>query len=285
MASKIDAAYRRDPDNAFLIFQNALAESQLGHFERALELNESLAAVLPPSAEAAAQKAFLLQGLGRTAEAETLLKESARSEPYYFQTYTLLGQLWAKTNQWAPALEYFSALVAGMPDSRAVRHVYADLLNAHGDAAAAEAQWRAILQMVPDDEGALRPLLRQLGQRRMTDAAVDLMLAAYAYNPRDYMNNQMLVAIYDARDDTANTVKYMRALASSGPVNAQLHLDLARALEKLGRTEEAQRALLAAKKTAAEEHDVESEKTADELLRRTSYPSEAGRKLPKASRP
>jgi tetratricopeptide (TPR) repeat protein len=285
VAAKMEAAYRRQPDNAFLIFQTALAESEQGHLERALELNESLDAVQPPSAEAAAQKAFLLQRLGRTAEAEALLLASARSEPYYFQTYTLLGQLWAATGRFAPALDFFAALVARMPDSRAVRHIYADLLNAHGDAAAAEAQWRAILQMMPDDEGALRPLLHRLGQRQMPDAALELMLTAYAYNPRDFMNNQWLVAIYDARGDTANTVKYMRALAASGPVNAQLHLDLARALEKLGRKEEAKIALLTAKKIASAEHDEGSEKTADELLQRPGYFSEKSEKFPKASRP
>lgn len=269
-AAKIEAARRRNPDNAFRTVQAALVASQLGDFKRALVLNDGLGALEPPCAETAAQKAFLLQNLGRNSEAEAVLLASAQSEPYYFQTYTLLGQLWASTGQFAQALEYFGALSARMPASRAVRHTYAELLNAHGDADAAEAQWRAILQMVPDDAGALRPLLRQLGQRGKADEALALMLAAYAYNPRNYKNNELLVAMYDARGDLENTVKYMRALAASGPVNAQLHLDMARALESLGRMAEAKLALLAAKKSALATHDEATADAADKRLRQSA---------------
>jgi tetratricopeptide (TPR) repeat protein len=239
VATQIEDARQRNPGSGFLIFQAAVAESELGHFAHALALNDQLATVQPPSAEAAAQRAFILQGLGRRAEAEAVLLASAEAEPYYFQTYALLAQLWSATGELNKALDYFSKLVARMPESRGARHPYAEALMAHHDVAGAEAQWRAILRMVPDDEGALRPLLRVLGERGKTDEALELMLAAFAYNPRNYRNNEMLVAMYDARGDLANMTTYMRALADSGPVNPQLYVDLAAALEKLGRHDEA----------------------------------------------
>ncbi|MEO6002560.1 MAG: hypothetical protein ABIZ04_15875 [Opitutus sp.] len=282
-AAKIEAAHRRNPDNAFLLFQSAASASELGDLKRALALNEGLAAIEPPSGESAAQKAYLLQGLGRTAEAEAVLLASAASEPYYFQTYALLGQLWASTGQLPRALEYFAGLSARMPDSRAVRHTYADLLAAHGDVDAAEMQWREILRVTPDDAGALRPLLRRLGQRGKPDEAIDLMLAAHAYNPRDFKNNEMLVAMYEARGDLVNTVKFMQALAASGPVNAQLHVDLAQGLKKLGRNQEAEIALRAAKQVDLPTPDEVSPKSGVEFLRRARDPSavhEAPKKVP-----
>ena len=268
VAAKVAAAHERDPENAFLIFQTALVEAQQRHFDRALALNESLADVEPPSAEASAQKAFLLQSLGRINEAEAVLLASARSEPYYFQTYQLLGGLWASTGRTAQALDYFAGLVKRMPGSRGARHLYADFLERKGDLAGAEAQWRAILQMVPDDEGALTSLLQALERRGANDEALSWMLAAFAYNPRDYANNGRLVALYDARGDLADTVKYMRALAASGPVRAQLHLDLGAALEKLGRAGEAAIAYRAAAKAAVEQQDAAANETAVAALRR-----------------
>ncbi|HWA86485.1 MAG TPA: tetratricopeptide repeat protein, partial [Opitutus sp.] len=174
---------------------------------------------------------------------------------YYFQTYEMLARLWAATGQAGNALDFFAALVDRMPGSSTARHIYASLLEAKGDTAAAEAQWRAILRTVPDDEAVLAPLLQRLQQRGKPDEALALMLAAQAYNPRNFRNNERLVAFYDARGDAANMVKYMRALAASGPVNAQLYLDLGGALEKLGRDDEARIAYRAAEKTAAGQHD------------------------------
>ena len=47
----------------------------------------------------AVQRAFLLQELKRTNEAEELLLQAAAAEPYYFQTYGLLASLWAATGR------------------------------------------------------------------------------------------------------------------------------------------------------------------------------------------
>ena len=268
MAAKIEAARERDPASAFAIFQAAQIEAVEGRFAAALALNETLDTAEPPSAEDDAQRAFLLQALGRTNEAEAVLRAAARREPYYFQTYQLLARLWAATGRAGKALDYFAALVDRMPGSSTARHIYAGLLAAKGDTAAAEAQWRAILQKVPDDEAALAPLLQRLEQGGKPTEALGLMLAAYAYNPRNFRNNERLVAYYDARGDAANTVKYMQALAASGPVNAQLYLDLAQRLEKLGRAVEARIALRQAQRTATDQNDAAAEQAAAAALQR-----------------
>jgi tetratricopeptide (TPR) repeat protein len=235
MAEQVDAARRRDPANAFLIYHLAVIKTQLGDLAGALALNDRLLAVQPPSPEQAAQRAYLLEGLHRSGEAEAQLLASARSAPFYFQTYALLGSLWSATGQVPKALGYFAGLVARMPDSQGARLTYAQLLGVSGDEGAAERQWREILRLTPDAEAALAPLLQQLDDRHDGPAELTLLLNAFAYNPRSYANNARLLEYYDERNDLPNTVKFMQALAASGPVKAALHFDLAVRLRQLGR--------------------------------------------------
>ncbi len=266
-AAKIEAALDRNPGDGFLTFHAGMIEARLGRLDRALELSEALRRIEPPSPEQAAQKAFLLERLQRPREAEQVLLGSVRTDPYYFQTYALLGQLWIATGEKPKAQRYFEALIRRMPDSRAIRHPYAQLLVADGDWAGAEQQWRAVLRTTPDDEGALAPLVQRLVQRGEREAALELMLRAHAYNPRDYANNERLIEVYDAQGDTERTVRYMQDLAASGPVSATLHADLAARLGQLGRKREMRIELHRAQRAAAEQGDEALLKQMNEALR------------------
>ena len=73
---------------------------------------------------------------------------------------------------------------------------------------------------MPDDERALLPLIEDHFQHERYDEALDLMLAAHAYNPRNFANNDRLVQMYQQRGDTAATLRFMRDLMASGPVSA-----------------------------------------------------------------
>jgi tetratricopeptide (TPR) repeat protein len=243
VAAAVGEARRRDPTNLFLWSHESVVRAQLGETGKALELNTLLAGMEPASPELAAQRGFFLERLGRESEAERVLLESAASSPYYFQTYSLLAQLWIAGRQWPRAIDYFSGLVQRMPDSVAARHAYAQVLAESGDWTAAESQWRLALRLIPDDEAALGPLSVRLLQRGSSDEAIALMTAAYAYNPHNLANNQRLAEIFDQRGDTAEAVKYMQALSESGPVNALLYRDLALNLGKLGRRQEMRAAL------------------------------------------
>jgi tetratricopeptide (TPR) repeat protein len=239
---------------------------QLGNIRRALDLNKRLEALQPASPEHAAQSAFLLQELGRTQEAEDTLLQSARTDPYYFQTYSLLTRLWASTGQFDKAKNYFAALVGQMPESRAARIPYAQLLARSGDWSGAEQQWKAVLESVPDEEAALGPMTERLQQQGKIDAAVELMLKAYAYNPRNFANNARLEQIFEERGDLEQTVKYLRAMAESGPVKAVLHADLAADLQKLGRKEEMRIELRKARAAAEAEGDMALLKNVENLI-------------------
>jgi tetratricopeptide (TPR) repeat protein len=253
-AGKIERAWKRNPA-PFLLFHLAAVETAAGNFARALALNDRLKAAQPPSPEQTAQRAFLLQALGRTHEAETLLLESAARDPSYIQTYGLLGNLWAATGQSEKALKYFKACVARMPANRVARNSYARLLANAGNEAAAEMQWKTVLRGTPDDEGALAPLVLRLYRLNRVDEARVTMLHAYAYNPCNYENNARLEQLFQERGDIANTVKFMQAMADSGPVKPVMHADLAVLLSQLGRDEEAKIELVRARQAAQEDGD------------------------------
>lgn len=250
-ANAVAAAQQRDPDNPTLLFQAASARLQAGDAPGALALHERLAALVPPAPELAVQKAVLLQQLGRANEAEEVLLRAVATAPYYFQTYGFLASFWVAAGQQARAVAAFGRFVEKMPDSRAVRSAYAQLLAHSGDAGAAEREWRAVLRLVPDDESALAPLVDRLEQAGREPEAVELMLAAHAYNPRSFDNNARLVQVHEERGDRAQTVRFMRDLAASGPVNARLYVDLAVHLDALGRPGEALAALRRARQAAA----------------------------------
>jgi tetratricopeptide (TPR) repeat protein len=269
MAATVAAARDNDPENTFLLFHEATLRAQLGEFATALDLNTRLAAREPASPEHRAQRAFLLQQLGRTNEAEAMLLQSARDDPYYFQTYALLGWLWGSKGQWSRATEYFADLTVRLPGNLALRHAYAQALAGGGDWSGAEEQWRAILQSSPDDEEALKPLCGCMFKDGRAEAAIELMLAAHAYNPRSYANNSRLAQIYETKGDATRTIGFMRDLAASGPVNSMLHLNLAALLRQAGRPQEAVAELQRAETLARAEGNAAALETIRQLMQET----------------
>lgn len=254
-ARAVDRACEADPENPFLAAHAAAVHLQLGEPAVANDRLEKLATLQPACAEQAVQRAAALLAQRKGGEAETVLVAAAREEPYYFQTYGLLAQLWHASHEDSKGLAFFSELARRMPDSRAIRIPLAQFHQAAGDGPAAEAELRAVLRLVPDEEGALAPLVQRLVRSGRPAEALELMRTAYAYNPRSFANNTRLVAHFEAAGDDVQTVEFMEALAASGPVNAQLFLELAERLPRVGRGAEVPVALARARRAARLEGD------------------------------
>jgi tetratricopeptide (TPR) repeat protein len=237
--ASIEQARLADPQNAFLNFHAASAYAQAGNAEYALALNRKLAEVEPASAESAAQRAFLLLRAGRPQEALDVLTHSVREEPHYFQTYELLAAAWTQQGKRSEALAFFQAALETLPKSLVIRSVYARLLLAEGRTGDSMNQLRELLKSAPDNSQALDLLDGQLTEKGAGEEALEWRLKAYAYNPRNYANNARLQQLYEARGDVDASIKFMRALGESGPVRAELYLDLALSLAVLNRHEEA----------------------------------------------
>ncbi len=251
----IRGAAEGDPANAFLQSHLASALLQRGDKVAAQQAVERLGALQPRSAEQACLSAAVAQAGGGDTVAEEELLAALRDEPYYFNTYEQLAQLWRRTRQVARGREFFAALAGRMPTSRAVRIPLAQFCREAGDWAAAEAELRAVLTYVPDEEGALRPLVQRLEQTGRAGEALELMLAAYRHNPRSFPNNARLVERWEGRGDEAKTTEYMEALAASGPVNAQLFLELAERMRRGGKALAAEARLHRAREMAMVEGD------------------------------
>ena len=102
---------------------------------------------------------------------------------------------------------------------------------------------------------------------KQPDAAVDLMLKAYAYNPRSFANNQRLLEYYGERGDREKIVEFMRALAESGPVAPALNADLGALLLELGHRDEAFVEFVKARRAAEAAGDTEVAKRASDAIR------------------
>jgi hypothetical protein len=99
------------------------------------------------------------------------------------------------------------------------------------------------------------------------EAAIDLMLAAHAYNPRSYANNARLEQIFENKGDPVRTIEFMRDLAASGPVNVMLHINLAKLLRQTGQTPEAAVELRRAETRARSEGNAAALETIQQLMR------------------
>lgn len=217
MAAKLHQALNRDPENPDLIYQAALLDLQTGDKAGALRLLDRLAEVQPFAPEQAVFRTLVLQSLGRGAEAEPWLRRAIAAEPYYFQSYGLLAQLWTETGRTDQAIDYIAGLLKQMPDSRSLRLTYGQLLLLKEDWVAVEAQWHLVLAKSPDDEAALGPLTRRLAATGRVAEAVGLMQAAQVHNPRSMANNKRLMEYHEARGEQELARKYREDLAASGP--------------------------------------------------------------------
>jgi tetratricopeptide (TPR) repeat protein len=270
IAASIEKIHLLQPSNSFLIFELEEINASLGNLTRALALNEKLLSLQPPSPVQLAHKAYLLTAAGRFEEAERVLLKSAQDNPYYTENYNLLVELWYQKGALEKARKYFENLARQMPGNRIVQLDYAEILHRSRDEPAAEQQRRRVLLMAPDEEAALAPCVQQLYQKGEIEAALQLMLNAYIYNPRNFTNNGRLAQVYADRGDLEQEVKYMKAIAESGPVNGNLYLDLADRYSKLKRPDEVLVALWKARERALDDDDQTMLSKIDEAIRTNS---------------
>lgn len=269
---QVARALRRNPENPNLLIQLGNIETDLQNFDRALELVDQAIARLPRSAVLITKRANLLLHFNRANEAEEILLQATRTDPYYFSTWPVLVGLWSKAGQVAKGKQTLETLLTKMPRNNYLRMAYASLLVRSGEAAAAEQEWQTILRGDPSNAPALEQLVRAyLQSGRSADAEI-LMQDASEAQPRNYDNNWRLAEIYAAKGDSPNRVKFLHAIAESGPAEAALHLELGQRLIDLNRTREALVYARRGKKAATAEGNAELLHAAEELLQRLAAP-------------
>ncbi len=266
--AKVARAVERDPENPSLLIRLENIEFDLRNYDRALELVDRAILLQPRSAVLVTQKANLLQLFNRPNEAEELLLNSTKTDPYYFPAWQVLVGIWGKTGQVAKGKRTIETLLEKMPTNNYLRMAYATLLMHGRETNAAEQQWRDILRSDPSNTAALEQLVRLYQQTdRGTDAEI-LMLESAKSQPRNADNNSRLAQLYAAKGDAENLVIYLHALTEGGPADASLLLELAQRLADLHREPEALVYVRRGKKAATTEGNAELLQAANELLAR-----------------
>ncbi|MBI2511522.1 MAG: tetratricopeptide repeat protein [Opitutae bacterium] len=235
----LDRAFRLDPDNAALAVQSSFVALERRDLPGALAWIDRAIALQPPSAVLLAHKANLLQQQRRFADAEALLLDAVREDPFYAPTWQLLALGWAAQNELARGQTFLAAQLAARPANIHARAALAMLHAQRGDAAASEAAWRDVLRLDPSNPNALEQLTQLLERRGDSAALFALLRDGARTQPRNYANNARLAQACQDRGDAAGTADALRALIESGPVDAALHLTVARLLAQLGQRDDA----------------------------------------------
>jgi tetratricopeptide (TPR) repeat protein len=269
--AQVTGALQANPQDPGLMVRLENIEFDLRHFDHALELVDQAMTRQPRSAVLVTQKANLLLLCNRPNEAEELLLNSTRTDPYYFPAWQVLLGVWGKTQQIEKGKRTLEALLLKMPANNYIRTAYASLLMRSNQSGPAEEQWRLILAADPSNALALEQLLRLYQQGGRTAEADALMLESAKFQPRNSANNVRLAQGYAAKGDSANMAVYLRALAESGPVDASLLLELSQRLTDLGREREALVYARRGKTAADAEGNTLLQRAAADLLQRLDH--------------
>ena len=192
------------PDSPEVLLVRGRVEQEEGRPERAIDIFHRAAELEPNSSEAWKRVGAVFQTINRDAEATAALRRAVELDPGYYSPHMVLGNVHFRMGRYAEAVEQYQKAVELAPDlPEAHANLGAGLLAAEREA---------------DAERALR---RSLELRETSRA----------------LNNLSIVLRYEGRDKEAAQV-LSRAL-ELGAEDPRLRLNLANALRRIGRGEDA----------------------------------------------
>jgi tetratricopeptide (TPR) repeat protein len=192
------------PDSPAVLLVLGAIEDTEGRPERAIELFQRAAALEPGNSEGYRRTGLALQRIGRDAEAIASLRRAAQLAPEYYSPHHSLGFVLFRAGRYAEAVEEFRTGTRLAPAS-------------------------------PDGLSALGALL--LALERDAEAEETLRKAIAVREARAPLNNLGILLVYRRRD--AEAVDVFRRALRAGADDAGLRLNLALALHRTGRREEA----------------------------------------------
>ena len=271
------AALRADPRNPSLAGILEGIDRDRGDAADALAMATTAAAMLPSDYALAADRATLLEHLGRSKEAEDLLLAAARSADDLDLLAPVLADHWRRNSAAKEGIAFMEKALAARPLDRRLRVVLGSLLEAAGDTERAARELRRVLSADPGDSEALDLLVGLLdaaGRKDQADAAV---LDAAPSQPGNQANNVRAAHVLEARGDADGSVRFLQAAERGGPVNATFELTLGLKLYRLGRLPETLTRLALARQLSLGEGNPGVTASIEGLVRRLGAPSAAAR--------
>lgn len=215
-------------------------------------------------------KAIKLARLGRFAEAEKILLATAAGcdERDLMKLTPALADFYTRTKRQDDGRRWFDQALVRYPEALPLFFFRGRLAQAAGDLAAAERDYRRVLETDAANEPALEDLVALNSAQGNAAQAEALTLAHQAKQPKNQENHLRAARIHENRGDAAGTIGALEAAARSGPLPLPLHLRLANLLYGQQRRDEALDRLGIAWRLAQDEGDRETAASIRELMRR-----------------
>jgi len=262
------AAEAADPENPELAKIGEQIADESGDLAGALAEARRARTLQPANFALAADEAIKLSRLGRFAEAEQLLRQTALTcTPRDLALMApAFADLFTRTKRFAEGRRYFDAAVARRPADQSLRLLRGRLARLGGDPAAAESEYRAVLAVEPANQNAAELLAGLLADTGRTVAAETLTLAVAEHQPQNQTNNLRAAILCEERHDDPGAVRFLTAAERSGPVNSAFELHLARKCFSLHQRAEALTRLAEARRLAAGEGDPAAIRSIDGII-------------------
>jgi tetratricopeptide (TPR) repeat protein len=237
-----EAAIARDSENADLAKIAEGIDDDLGDVAGALAQARRAEELQPRHFALAVEEAMKLSQLGRSGEAETLLRRTATWCPPKFQAAMApaFADLFIRARRFEEGRRFLDDEISRHPEDRSLLLIRGRLERFAGDAAAAERDFRGVLAGDPEEQGALEELQDllniELGQ---SARAQEECLAAAVYQPRNLANNLRASKIYELQHNDERMVGSLLAAERSGHVTSLDEFKLALKLLELKQPDDA----------------------------------------------
>jgi putative PEP-CTERM system TPR-repeat lipoprotein len=239
----LQAALARDPKNGPVKGDLIRVEAEIGGMRAGLAKARAFAGEDPGNLLYAIVSAELYEKAGRRDEAVDLLEKAIADQPSADALVGALSGLYARTGDPSKAEAVLNTRLKADPKDVAIRATLASLYLQQKKYDDAIAEYTRVVADRPTDAAALNDLAWLYQQRGDLAKARGLAEQAIAAAPRAAEIDDTLGWILLAQGEADKALTYLSAASVSAPKNPDIQYHLAVALNRLGRTADAQATL------------------------------------------
>jgi protein O-GlcNAc transferase len=237
-AAEAERALVAQPGDRDALLLLAECRLRLGEAQRAVDLLQPAAAASPGDKAVAYLLGTALLELNRTGDAQVVMDRVFRDDSP--ESHVLLGSMYARRQQWAPALAEYDKARTANPKLPLVNFLYGEaLMKERNDWAGAAAAFRAELEIDPNHYESnllLGTILREGGQAA---EALPFLEHAARLRGQDLAVKFSLGAAYLAAGRMTEAQRLLEEVAAAAPHHLPTQMQLAVLYTRLGRPEDA----------------------------------------------
>ena len=236
----LQAAIRRDPQNASLRADLVRVEGEIGGLEAGLAEARNFAKNDPDSSIFDRVSAELYEKAGRGEEAMGLLEKAVEARPSDTDLTVALSRLYRRMGVPDKAEAVLKARLEADPKDFAAGSALAFFYIEQHQYAAAVAEYSRLVDDRPSDPSVLNNLASLYQRQGEMAKARELAQRAFAISPRDPHVDDTLGWTLLRQGEAAEAIAYISAANLSAPRDPDIQYHLAVALHQVGRSADAQ---------------------------------------------